>query len=502
MVYSVPKLKRYKFSKDTLENHDWYEKSWSGVLFPLYIVGYGCVYALNKKFSDAFRISITFVKQDKMSWLWDGRDMKRIRDRLLNLAVNRPEIIDRYIRKWRKEYALFKKIVTKLEKTNFTYLSDKDLYSKYAQLRDAYISVNSLPYLVDSFLTSGEDDWLARIIRQELENKVADEKMSDIVSQLTAPVKHSFSNKEEIDLLRIAAKLQRGGKVGNLLSRHAKRYYWTQNSYYPTEPLSEDYFLKKIKKILKYENIEQKLKEKENKVRENKKVKEKLYRALTISDKIKGIISTTEKFTAWQDTRKAVVLMTNHFVFQILKEIGRRVGLEPFEVFYITDHELSDMLFKKNFDKEVLRSRRQEGCVFIHTKRGAYIMEPDEAKNYPEGMFLNYKKETGNIKGVSACPGLVRGRVRVVESMSHFKDFRKGEILVTNNTTPDFVPLMRMAGAIITEQGGVTTHAAIISRELGIPCIIGTRVATRFFKDGDFVEVDAIKGVVKKIREK
>ena len=66
-------------------------------------------------------------------------------------------------------------------------------------------------------------------------------------------------------------------------------------------------------------------------------------------------------------------------------------------------------------------------------------------------------------------------------------------------TTPDFVPAMRNAAAIVTDEGGVTSHAAIVSREMNKPCIIGTKIATQVFKDGDVVEVDAEKGVVRKL---
>jgi len=68
-------------------------------------------------------------------------------------------------------------------------------------------------------------------------------------------------------------------------------------------------------------------------------------------------------------------------------------------------------------------------------------------------------------------------------------------------TRPEFVPLMKKAAAIITDEGGITSHAAIISREMNIPCIIGTKIATKIFKDGDLVEVDADKGIVKILKK-
>ena len=76
---------------------------------------------------------------------------------------------------------------------------------------------------------------------------------------------------------------------------------------------------------------------------------------------------------------------------------------------------------------------------------------------------------------------------------------QRGEILISPMNMPDFVPAMEKAAAIIKDEGGILCHAAIISRELGIPCIVGTQHATKIFKDGDLVEVDAEKGVVRKI---
>ncbi|MEY2664432.1 MAG: hypothetical protein RIT04_240, partial [Candidatus Parcubacteria bacterium] len=75
--------------------------------------------------------------------------------------------------------------------------------------------------------------------------------------------------------------------------------------------------------------------------------------------------------------------------------------------------------------------------------------------------------------------------------------FEDGSVLVTSMTRPEFVPLMKKAIAIVTDEGGITCHAAIVSRELKKPCIIGTKVATQVLKDGDMVEVDANSGIVR-----
>ena len=76
---------------------------------------------------------------------------------------------------------------------------------------------------------------------------------------------------------------------------------------------------------------------------------------------------------------------------------------------------------------------------------------------------------------------------------------QKGDIIIAPMTRPEYVPLMEKASGIITDEGGITCHAAIISRELNIPCIIGTQVATEILKDGDIVEINANEGIVRKI---
>jgi len=121
--------------------------------------------------------------------------------------------------------------------------------------------------------------------------------------------------------------------------------------------------------------------------------------------------------------------------------------------------------------------------------------------------FKNYKIETERVKkadifsGISACPGKVVGRVKILSKndLAKFKTFRTGEVLVVLSASSIFSPIIKKSSAVITDCGGTVSHAAIISREMNKPCIVGTKIATQVLKDGDKVEVDADNGVVKKI---
>ena len=103
------------------------------------------------------------------------------------------------------------------------------------------------------------------------------------------------------------------------------------------------------------------------------------------------------------------------------------------------------------------------------------------------------------VKGAPASLGTAIGKVVVVYGKKDLARIDTESILVTEMTSPDYVPYMKIAKAIVTDEGGVNCHASIVARELKKPCIIGTKVATRTFKDGDMVEVDAAKGIVRKI---
>jgi pyruvate,water dikinase len=104
------------------------------------------------------------------------------------------------------------------------------------------------------------------------------------------------------------------------------------------------------------------------------------------------------------------------------------------------------------------------------------------------------------LRGNSASKGKSVGRVKIINNSLDFSKINDGDILVSSVTTPEMVPIMKKSSAFITDEGGITCHAAIVARELKKPCIIGTKIATKVLKDGDMVEVDADKGIVNIIK--
>ena len=100
------------------------------------------------------------------------------------------------------------------------------------------------------------------------------------------------------------------------------------------------------------------------------------------------------------------------------------------------------------------------------------------------------------LEGLAASPGVAMGKARIIHSLEELSKVKHGDILITKMTNPDMVITMQKAKAIVTDEGGTTAHAAIVSREMGIPCVVGTEKATLMFKDGEEITVDGTNGKI------
>jgi pyruvate,water dikinase len=136
----------------------------------------------------------------------------------------------------------------------------------------------------------------------------------------------------------------------------------------------------------------------------------------------------------------------------------------------------------------------KDGRIFILQARPETVHgAKGEVKREERGDFM---EEDILLRGMGVSPGQGSGRVKIMLDAKNISNFEKGGVLVTKMTTPDWVPVMRIASAIVTNLGGKTCHAAIVSRELGVPCIVGTEHATEVLTDGEMVTVDGQRGLV------
>ncbi len=140
--------------------------------------------------------------------------------------------------------------------------------------------------------------------------------------------------------------------------------------------------------------------------------------------------------------------------------------------------------------------KRKTGWVFFQGVLYPGMTVQECEKRFDIVLPQDVSTDCCEITGQIANGGVAHGTVRVLRSSKDCEAFVPGEVLVASMTTPNYISAMKRAIAFVTDEGGITCHAAIIARELGVPCIIGTKIATKVLKDGDVVEVDAEKGVV------
>lgn len=149
---------------------------------------------------------------------------------------------------------------------------------------------------------------------------------------------------------------------------------------------------------------------------------------------------------------------------------------------------------KDGVGEEVFK-KRIKGYFTIDTE--LYLPEERKILDSYDLLKPTISGQESIIKGTTASPGHVEGVVRIVRTLDEVRGFPEGYVLVASMTTPDFMPAILKCIAIVTDEGGIVSHASIVSRELKKPCVMGTRTATQVLKDGDMVEVDADRGVVR-----
>jgi pyruvate, water dikinase len=131
----------------------------------------------------------------------------------------------------------------------------------------------------------------------------------------------------------------------------------------------------------------------------------------------------------------------------------------------------------------------EKGAIFLVQTRAVTVLEK-AAKKHADVQV------TPLLKGLGVSPGIGTGRVKLVLDIKDLGRVEKGDVLVTQMTTPDYVPAMLKTAGIVTNEGGMTSHAAIVSRELGVPCVVGTGSATQVLEDAALVSVDGSRGIV------
>lgn len=414
--------------------------------------------------------------------------------KILEKQKQDPNYISRIYRVFNKKKEAYLEFFNKeIMKTDLTSLSDEELLALFHSFFHLYVDEYGI-----AAITYVYADALSDLLFKKLSKKFGD-KAAEVIAVITHPEEEHFVSAQKKEMLKIksqivkefgkeifeknAKEIESFLKNNNLyseLEEHSKNYFWIENNY-------------KRKKILKPIDFLEKMKHETTQILLDDSSQKKIAYLQKLDEEERAIATLLLKGAELQDERKMCALLADHFVFTLLEDISKRVSI-PFDLLVnSTPWELPKIL-NKDFDPKILEQRGKDWFTIYYDHKDYHA-----EIGFIQGRKYNYETQENvdEIKGTPASPGVVKGKVRVIQSEEEFSKMQEGEILVAGMTRPEYVPIMKKAKGIVTDEGGLTCHAAIVSRELKVPCIVGTLISTRVLKDGDLIELDANKGIIK-----
>ena len=487
---------------DQLKDKQWYHQGFDGT--PMFILAIAEAEQKSEKRKPKAAevgIRVCFFKEGRADWYLDIGDVKKGVKDMLRLAKKDPKISVKLLKYWEKDEKAYEQFFwKKFPKIKLKKLTDKELLKLWHKYWSLFIDRSTSTGIIDHFAL-GTDEIISQMLKKEIEKTgnrfIKPSEFSGIFSIATAPVHQSFINKAQIDLLKIILKKSRQN-----LSDYQKKYFWSKNNYTIAQQLSVADFEKEIKAWKQSgSDLNQELKRIQNTPKINKQRKQKLFKTYKLSPLLRTLLKISEDFTWWQDERKKATYYHIDMGSKILSEIGKRSGYSPQDLKYAVSKEIDSIVnFKKPGKKELQARKKNSVCLFTKSDL-IFVFNSTEVNKIRKTMLAGFNKNSlADIRGLSASTGRAIGRAKIVKSATEINKVNRGDILIAVMTRPDYIAGMKKAAAIVTNEGGITSHAAIVSRELGIPCIIGTKIATEIFKDGDTVEVNANHGWVRKIK--
>jgi len=290
-------------------------------------------------------------------------------------------------------------------------------------------------------------------------------------------------------------------RLDEKINKHIKKYIWLSWKY-EGPGWDKFYFVGLIKDFLKGNLSPAERLEQIEKARKESIEKQQIYTKeihLDKDRKFNSLFKLAREIMYLKEHQKDFLFQCYYFLCFIVNEAAARLKLSPDQFRYLLHHEMEKALLQNHYSQEELNERRKNVVLVMRRGKQIQILTGIKASKYAKISFPPLPK-LKLFYGQSACSGHVKGRVNIIQEMKDMSKMKQGDILVTTRTNPNLLPAIRKAAAIVADIGGVGSHAAIVSRELGIPAVVGADLASAILKDGDWVEVDADKGIVRKLK--
>ncbi|MFH1111739.1 MAG: PEP-utilizing enzyme [Patescibacteria group bacterium] len=336
---------------------------------------------------------------------------------------------------------------------------------------------------------------------------VSDKQRSQWMAILSFPAKENSHTQEERSLYRLTIAYQTNKRQYNkLLQKHIDKYAWIgARGYHFGNAWQKKDIEARIKNLLvQGKNPHQEFLNLDNFKISQKRARIELIKELKVKEnpRLDKLVKLASEFAYIRTWRTDLIYRAGYKSRNLFYRVAHDLGIPHGDIIYLTFQEIitsvkeDKLLISKN---EIARRRQFFATLLLPGKY--QILSGSSWKRSLEDYQHSPKEET-KFTGTPAYLGKTTGRAKIVMEVGDLNKVRVGDILVTPMTFPNFIPAMEKASAFVTDEGGILCHAAIISREMKKPCIIGTKIATQVLKDGDLVEVNANKGIVRKLLTK
>lgn len=447
-----------------------------------------------KYFGDHFNDFTYFTDKEIGSFIYSKRTIKKLSDLMFDKIAKYSD--KKFLDFWERTSDNLQKISFGIIFLNLDRITRKRRLSLYRKIVDALEEFHGLADISIDLIDACLEDKIKTIF-----NKTApkDLNTTENFNILIRPTQMSIVMKKEKELIAISKS-----KNVKRLEEFQNKYFWInfgwqEQKIYSLEDIEND--LGEIsgngsEKLITISKTEKEF-------QEAMKSKNKLLKKIG-SKKLCNLINFSDKMIYYHDDRKKYQMISLYAMNKILKSIK---DFRFNDLLWMTTPEMENLIkTNKVTDQQTKKPinfdlRKQGSMVTLVNQKLTYRYGPKTRKKFDQIVKENEDvKDSDQIVGIASSPGFARGKARIIfDPRVDLEKINNNDILIAPMTTPDFVSIMKKVAAIVTDEGGITCHAAIVSRELGIPCVTSTKIATSVLKDGDEVEVDANKGVVSRL---
>jgi phosphohistidine swiveling domain-containing protein len=472
------------------------------------------VTGVKKYFSRGINYLVIYFSGDTLYWYYEKKDLYKEGKIVANKLLSSKSFENRFFKVLDKKT---KEILDFIKKNNSAEIriinnsSVAKVYEKYSKMLFDWYSLTMTIDGTDEFLMVEVTERIKKPLKDKLNKAYSEKEFLRVYNILTISGYLSYLNDEKRLILELMEDVdekkitEKSDKFNKRIGEIVKRFWWAELGWKKSKGRDDKDIIKiydGFRKIKLDPNTElKKMDEYVEKTSYQKNQINKEYPFLKKDKKLLKFLELSNKLVKYHDIRKEVQMKGNYWSYQVFSEISKKINIEEELLGWCEASEVSDILNGKKFDRNELKNRSSNFIYIYQNGKGLKLSGGDAKKKYEEIMG-SMDQTTGDLQGLGASPGKVTGHAFVARTSQDALKIEAGQILVTGMTTPDFVPAMNKAVAIVTDEGGITCHAAIICRELKIPCIVGAKYATRIIKTGDTIEVLANHGVVKILKKK